>query len=226
MKRRLLRLGLAAIAVAAVLAVVPIGLSRVDFFRIRQVELIGVRYLLPAQMLALSGLAPDQSLFSSLRDVQLRLSQLPGVVDVKVKRRLPGTLRILVEERVPVAFMPTVSGLQPLDASARPLPYDPAKTDLDLPVVPSADSLVIGVLAIVRTADFSLYREIDAARRGMGGDVILELGSEEVMLRGIPTSSEIRAIDVVRRHLSATGRQFDQLDARFSGRVVVRRGGV
>ncbi len=226
MMRRPLRLGLAAMAVVAVIVAAPFGLSRVGFFRIRQVELIGVRYLSPRQMLARSGLASDQNLFTSFRDVQLRLSRLPGVVNVKLKRRLPGTLRILVEERVPVAFVPTESGLQPLDASARPLPYDPAKIDLDLPVVPSADSLVIGVLATVRTADFSLYREVDAARLGSEGEVILELGSEEVMLRGIPTSSEIRAIDMVRRHLSATGRQFDQIDARFSGRVVVRRSGV
>ncbi|MFQ5703095.1 MAG: cell division protein FtsQ/DivIB [Gemmatimonadales bacterium] len=225
MKRRFAISILSLVVVVAVVVGGPFGLSKIGFFQIRQVELVGVRYLSPQRLLERSGLAADQNLFSSLEVVDRNLAAMPGVVDVRLKRRLPGTLRILVEERVPVAFAPTESGLQPLDASARPLPYDPVNADLDLPIVPDADSFVIGVLATIRTADFSLYSDIDAALRGRDRDVILELGSQELMLRGYPTSSEITAIDVVRRELSETGREFHQIDVRFSGRVIVRRGG-
>jgi hypothetical protein len=68
-----------------------------------------------------------------------------------------------------------------------------------------------------------LYDEVDLARPGPGGAVILDLGRQHVRLSGVPTTDEVRAVGLVRRHLLATGRGFTELDGRFADRVYVKR---
>jgi cell division septal protein FtsQ len=146
-----------------------------------------------------------------------------GVVSARVERRLPGTLRIVVEERAPLAFSPASNGLAALDANGRALPYDPAATGLELPLVPRPDSLVLGALARVRAADSSLYQEVESAQRGPAGSVVLVLGDRRVVLRGQPSPEDVQAVAAVRRHLAESGRPYAELDARFAGWVVARR---
>ncbi len=201
----------------------PLALRQLSFFRVRRVELVGTRYLSPEPLVTRLGLKPEQNLFDDTGEIVRRAEQVAGVVSVSVERRLPGTLRITVVERAPVAFAPGPSGLVPLDATGQPLPYDPAATGLELPLVPRADSLVLAALTRVRAADSTLFQEIEAAQRGPLGAVILELGQRRVMLRGIPTVEDVEAIAAVRRHLGASGRPYAELDARFQGWVVARR---
>lgn len=215
--------GAAALLLAGVL-LGPLGLRQLAFFRVRRVELEGTRYLAPEQLVARLGLAPDQNLFDDTGEIARRVERLGGVVSARVERRLPGTLRITVVERVPVAFAPGADGMVPLDATGQALPYDPAATGLALPLVPRADSLVLGALALVRAADSALYQDVDAARRGEANSVLLELGQRRVMLRADPTIDEVEAVAAVRRHLAATDRPYAELDARFEGWVVARRG--
>jgi hypothetical protein len=190
---------------------------------VRQIELEGVRYLAPEQVVAGLGLAPTQSLLTRLGPVERRLEGLAGVVQARVSRRLPGTLRVTVTERVPIAFVAGSAGLIALDRAARPLPYDPSGTGLDLPVVRSGDGDLLGALDHVRAADSVFYRDIDAVMRGPRRSVILELGERRVMVQVVPASEDIRAVAAVRRHLATTGRPYTELDARFAGWVVVRR---
>lgn len=225
MKRRVLVVAAGMVTLALAMAFSPRVLRHVEFFRVRQVELVGVRYHSPERLLRALDLALDRNLFETLRDVEERAVALPGVVFAKAKRRMPGTLTIEVEERVPVAFVPTSTGLLALDAEARPLTYDPTATGLDLPIVQRADSVLARVLATVWTADSALFKHVDAARMGDGDVVILELGSTDVILRKEPTTDEIRAVGLVRRHLTVTGRPYNELDVRFEGRVIVRGAG-
>jgi cell division protein FtsQ len=195
----------------------------VTFFQVRQVELVGLRYLAPERVLRELPLAQNRHLFDPTDDVERSAAAIPGVVDVEVERRLPGTLRLVFTERLPVAFAPNEAGLLPLDARGRPLPYDPAVTGFDLPIVPRPDSVLVRTLAQVRAADSVLFQHVDAVRRGAGETVILELGARRVLLRAIPTRADIRAVEAVRRHLVREGLAYDALDARFEGRVFVRR---
>jgi cell division protein FtsQ len=201
----------------------PLALRRVSFFRVRRVELVGTRYLSPEQLVRGLGLRPDQNLFDDTGEVARRAEQMAGVVSARVERRLPGTLRIVVVERVPLAFAPAANGLAALDADGRTLPYDPAATGLELPLVPRADSLVLSALARVRAVDSTLYQEIEAAQRAPAGSVMLELGQRRLLLRGQPTPEDVQAVVAVRRQLAATGRPYAELDARFAGWVVARR---
>lgn len=226
MSRRALVAAAGFVTIALAVAFSPFVLRHVGFFRIRQVELIGVNFHSPQRLVEALDLAPDRNLFESLRDVEQRAGGLSGVIVAKAKRRMPGTLTIEVEERVPVAFSPTSTGLLALDADAHPLTYDPTDSGLDLPIVQRADSALARVLGAVLAADSELYSQVDAARFGNGNVVILEIGSAEVILRTEPTDDEIRSVGLVRRHLQATERPYAELDARFEGRVIVRGGGV
>ena len=216
----------AVVAVGVAVWLAPLGLRHVAFFDIRQVELVGLRYLSPETVLDALRLARRRSLFDDNGAVETRARAIPGVVSARVARRLPATLRIEFVERVPVAFAPGPNGFVVLDAEARPLPYDATTGALDLPLVPRPDAALVGTLAVVRAVDAALYRALEGAHYGRGRTVILEAGQRQVLLNAIPTTSEIRALEAVRRHLAETGRPYDQLDGRFAGWIVVRRGRV
>src|SRR6185295_16534033 len=137
---------------------------------------------------------------------------------------LPGTLRVTIVERVPVALVPGPQAMTVLDCDGRPLPYDPAATGVDLPIVERQDSLLTAVLCAVRAADTALFQAVDGARHAGGaGAVTLEMGAQRVIVRSAPGTDDIRAVGAVRRTLAATGRPWDELDARYAGWVVVRK---
>lgn len=214
-----------AIVLATVIVLAsPLVLRHIAFFRVRQVELVGVLYNVPEQVLQNLNLGPQRNLFASVSDVREKALRLPGIEGVQVERRLPGTLRIVVREKRPVAFVPGQTGLEVMDGQGQPLAYDPAARGFDLPLA-ERDSVVLRTLEIVRAVDSVLYSEVSFARRGQGGAVILELDGSRVILRGLPTTVEVAAVDVVRRHLAAAQRDFEQLDARFARKVFVQLSG-
>lgn len=220
-RRARVALTLAGVGAAAILA--PLLLRQAPFFRIRRVEVAGVRFLPPARVLEALALGPRQNLFAPLDDAAGRVRALDAVESVSFDRRVPATLRVTVVERPPAAFVSGSEGMVALDCAGRALPYDPAGSGLALPIVERADTVLVRALCAVRVGDSALYDLVDLARAGAGGAVILDLGRQHVRLRGVPTTDEVRAVALVRRHLLATGRGFTELDARFAGRVYARR---
>ena len=203
---------------------VPRALARVTFFRVREIDLVGVKYLSPDALIAALRLSAGASVFDDAHLLADRVKGMNGVADAAVIRRLPGTLEILVTEVEPAAFAPATRGgrLVAVDAAARPLPFDPERTGLDLPVVATADSGLVGVLALVQAVDPALFQRITGARNSKRGDVLLELDAHRVLLRRDAGPDVIRAVVRVGQDLAATGREYAELDARFAGQVVVR----
>jgi cell division septal protein FtsQ len=215
--------GAAGLAAVALVWLVPLGLRQIEFFRVRQVEIVGLRYLSPGGVLDRIELEHDRNVFDPLGSIERRLAAVPGIVDFDIDRRLPGSLRITVYEEAPVAFARGRDGLVPIDLDARPLPYDPAETAFELPIVERPDAEVTRVLEMVRRVDPDLYAEIDGARRGRGESVILELGDKRLLLRAAVGEEDIRDVETVRLHLARNAVAYRELDARFDGWVVVRR---
>src|SRR6267378_2765478 len=220
----------AAMIVMVLWMTAPLGLRRLRFFRVRQVEIIGIRYLDADQVLGALRLPAQASVFDDTQLLVERLRGLDGVADASVVRRPPGSLKVIVREIEPVALMMSERGaLAPVDADGRQLPFDLA--GLDLPVVRSSagDSSVVGLLARVQAVDPALFQTIDAARRTetTRGDVLLELGggAHRVLLNGDAGPEVIEAVVLVARDLAAKARPYVELDARFAGQVVVRRRG-
>lgn len=216
-----------AIGLAALVAVWILGprlLRHIGFFRVRQVELVGVRYLAPDAVIGALRLAPRASVFDDLDPLAERLRALPGIAEARIARRFPASLKVIVREEEAIALVPGAAGgpLMVVDGAGRPMPYDPSRAAPDLPVAASADTDLVGVLALVQSVDPSLFESITAARVDRS-TVTLQQGARRLLVMRDAGSDVIRAVEAVARDLVTRRIAYTELDARYAGQVVVRR---
>jgi len=217
-------------AIVAALALLwlggPLLLRHVGFFRVRQIELVGVRYMAPGAVIGALALGPRASVFDANEPLTARLRALPGIADARVVRRFPGALKVIVREVEPVALVPGAAGgpLTVVDSGGRALPYDPSRVGLDLPVAASVDSGLVAVLALVQSVDPTLFETISSARPTRGGSgVVLQMGSKRVLVARDAGPDVIRAVERVTEDLATRERSYTELDARYAGQVIVRK---
>ena len=203
----------------------PLLLRQIDFFRVRQIEISGARYLAPKTVTDALALRRNASVFDRVGPLEHRLESLGGVEQVEIGRRLPGTLTLTVRETPPVALIQRKGALTPVDDRGRVLPYDPAQTVPDLPVAASADSGLTRVLATVQEADPVLFARIVSGAR-VKDDVVLDLDGQRFWFTAGATTEDIRAVTAVAQDLARQQRPYRELDGRFSGQVIVRWAGV
>lgn len=204
----------------------PLVLRHVGFFRVRQIELVGVRYMAPGAVIGALALAPQASVFDATDPLTARLRTLPGIADARVVRRFPGALKVIVREVEPVALVPGAAGgpLTVVDSGSRALPYDPSRVGLDLPVAATHDSGLVAVLALVQSVDPTLFETISSARPTRGGTgVVLQMGPKRVLLARDAGPDVIRAVERVTEDLATRERPYTELDARYAGQVIVRK---
>lgn len=200
----------------------PVLLRRIEFFRVRRVEVTGIRYQSASAIVAALRLAPKASVFDDLGKLGKRVRAVPGIVKADVGRRLPGTLTVEVEEVEPVALAPRRGGgLALVDTVGRLLPFDPTVSAPDLPIATSPDSVLAHVLGVVRDHDPALFARLSAASR-VRDDVLLEVEGRRLWLSGNATPEDIRAVMAVAQDLARQNRSYQELDGRFAGQVIVR----
>lgn len=212
-----------ALATGLVAIAAPGILQRLDYFRVRRVEIAGLQYLAPAKVIAALGLESNATVFDDLAAAGQRLAGLPGVISAEVERRLPGTLEIEVVEAVPVALAPRSGGLALLDSSGNVLPFDPAVSAPDLPVAATADRRIARVLARVQEHDPQMFARVRTAWR-VRDDVLLDVDGRRFWFGPAVTAEDIRAVMAVAQDLARQGRNYQELDGRFAGQVIVRTG--
>ncbi|HET7041142.1 MAG TPA: FtsQ-type POTRA domain-containing protein [Gemmatimonadales bacterium] len=201
----------------------PRVLRRIDFFRVRRVELVGVENLGQEELLRGLGLGRRANLFDDLAPIERRARQLPGVAEASVSRRLPGTLVVEIAEVPPVALVPGRAGLAAMDAAGRLLPFDPSVAAPDLPLATRADPLVGRLLGQVLAADPALFAQVSSADRD-GNWVVLSVGKRRLVFRPDASMETIRAVTAVAQDLARLGRPWQELDGRWAGQVIVRGG--
>ncbi|MCZ6917739.1 MAG: FtsQ-type POTRA domain-containing protein [Gemmatimonadetes bacterium] len=205
--------------------VTPHVLRRLAFFEVRQVELVGVRYLSPHALVRALELRSDQNVFDDRNVLVERALGVRGIIGARIERRLPGTLRVIVTEQVAMAMAPGPQGFVALDARGQPLPYDPAVTGLDLPIVARPDTLLVEVLGVIRIANLDLFHEVDWVDFTGAGDIGVYIGERRWLFAPAPSVRDIDAVLAVRQELERSGAAYDELDARYRGWIVARRGG-
>ncbi len=219
MKKRLL-FGFGAIALA-LLAVGGLRLLRsLSFFKVRRLELVGARYLTPRDAAAALAVPSGFSVFDNTGVLLRRARALTGVLEVRIGRRLPGTLRLVVREVEPVALAERGGRLVLVDSLARTLPFDPTRPAVDLPLA-DADSVVAGLLARLRETDPDFYARVERGSR-IQRDVALDLGRGRVLLRAGATSEEIRDLVSGAEAIDRRGIGWRELDARYLPRLILR----
>ena len=202
----------------------PKVLHRLDFFRIRRVEIAGLQYLPPSKVTAALELGSEASVFDDLSAAGDRVRALPGVTSAVVRPRLPGTLEIELVEALPVALAPRSGGMALLDSSGKVLPFDPAGSAPDLPVAASADARVARVLASVQEHDPVLFAQVRTAWLVLD-DVLLDVDGRRFWFGPEVTAEDIRAVMAVAQDLARQGRKYHELDGRYAGQVIVRWAG-
>jgi cell division septal protein FtsQ len=201
----------------------PGFLQRLDYFRVRRIEIAGLQYLAPAKVIAALGLESNVTVFDDLAAAGRRLASLPGVISAEVQRRLPGTLEIQVVEATPVALIARRGGLAVLDSSGNVLPFDPAVSAPDLPVAATVDRRIARVLAQVQEHDPQMFARVRTAWR-VRDDVLLDVDGRRLWFGPGVTAEDIRAVMAVAQDLARQGRNYEELDGRYAGQVIVRAG--
>jgi cell division septal protein FtsQ len=207
---------------AGLFALAQVAVRRLDFFRIRSVELAGVRHLDERDIVRHLALPPDAHIMTALDPLAERALTLPGVRSALVTRRWPGTLVVTILEAPAVALVVDDGALRVLDDRGGVLPINPARLTTSLPLA-ERDSAVAALLGRVQATDPEWYALIDYARAD-GSEVRLDADGREVLLQNAATSQVLLDLATVRDWLEQHGIAWEMIDARFHGRMFVRRG--
>ena len=205
------------------------------FFRVRSVEVRGVRYLQPAEIISRLKVDTLASLWDDLTPYRNRLRGHPQVSDVSVSRKMPGTLVVTIKENLPVALIQTPAGLLPYDSTGKQLPIDPARTNLDLPIVATDDPVLLKLVGAIRAAEPRVYARIEEAKRTGREEILLTLsrgaGSADTISRGrsllvrVPIGLSVeRLADIFPVESDLARRQIHvgELDLRYHDQVIAR----
>lgn len=198
-----------------------LALSELAFFRLRKIEIEGLRYLAPADVAARMRVDTSQSIWIDLDPVEARIRAHPQVADVRLRRRLPGTLVVRVTEHTPVAVVATRAGFEVLDARGVVLPVDPSRVPVNLPVLVQRDTALLRLLAAVRAGQPALFERISEARR-TGNEVRLVLAATTVLAMADVTVQRLADILPVERDLAGKQLRAAELDLRYREQVIAR----
>jgi cell division protein FtsQ len=197
-------------------------LARLDFFRLRHVEVRGAAYVEAEDLVARLRVDTTRSVWEDPAKLRRRILEHPQVRDVKVRRRLPSTLLLIVEEWLPVGLVPTRRGLQPYDSAGRALPIDPSRTPLDLPVVQSADPRLLAALGRIAIANPAFYARINSLQRDGRDAMMIQLDSIRVRAALGVSASRLADIFPVESDLARRGASLAELDLRYRDQVIAR----
>jgi cell division septal protein FtsQ len=193
-----------------------------DFFRVRRVEIEGLRYAAPDEIVSRLRVDTLASVWDDVSPLEARVAEHSQVRAVRIRRKLPGTLVVVVTENPPVALVNTPRGLIVADAEGDSLPVDPTTMDVDLPVLARKDSLLLRLLAETQAEEPALFARVSEARRTGRGEVVLDL--PEFRILADSTVTVARLSEVLPVELDAARRTWRprELDLRFRDQVIVR----
>jgi hypothetical protein len=210
---------------------IPEALRGMETFRVVEIEMEGTRHLGRDAAVAAAGIPQGASVWDDLSPWSTALAGHPLVRAVKIQRRLPSTLVLVVEERDPVALLPTPT-LEPVDEEGHLLPLDPALHPLDLPLlrVEASDTLAVRLLAAelarLGRVEPAFLGEVSEAEVDERGDLVARWGGAPVTFRFRKDVPPVRLRDGVRAMEDAARRQEGEppasVDLRWADQVVVR----
>lgn len=237
---RLLRYALLVLIAAGALAAPVWGemaLREVSWFSVQRVEISGTRFLAPHEVLTSSGIRRGQNVWNDASSWESALREHPVIAEARVTRRLPGTLRVRIEEKRPVAYLDS-GALQPVSSAGEILPIDPTRVPVDLPILRGpqtpTDSIALRMLAEtdrLSRLDPALFADVSEIRsRDAAGTIVLRHRLAEIILPmglGAMDLRQLRAVlhDMERRLDGGDRiphRGLPRVDLRYRDQIVVR----
>jgi cell division protein FtsQ len=217
---------LAGILLAAAVVTAPrwgrTNLRKLSYFHVRKIEIRGVSYLQPEDVVARLRVDTLRSIIDDVTPLEDRLRSLPQVSGVEITRRFPGTLIVTIQENLPVALVPLGDGLAPYDSSGRALPIDPSRAALDLPILTTPDRGALRLIAELRATDPDMFARISEVSAD-GADLVFTLGSSlRVRASSGVAPQRFRDIFPVESDLARRNERAGELDIRYRDQVVAR----
>lgn len=230
------------VALGGVASRVPDTLAQMDLFEIRTVRVEGARWLTDEEAARTLALPAGTNLWEDPTPWAERIREHPLVAEVRVRRRIPGTLVLKVVERQPVALLPTPA-LEPVDPEGHRLPIDPVVHRLDLPLLrpqveggredrvltPARLRVLAGELSRLSQAEPDFLASVSEVAMDEAGDLMARLASPAITVRfRVPLASWrlqegwVVLDDALRRRPGVPVRT---LDLRFADQVVVHFAG-
>lgn len=210
-------------------------------FVVKTIVVDGTRRFVTAGEIAdLSGVVKGDNLFwLSVGSVHERLIQNPWVQSAVVRRRLPDTLWITVEEHQPVAIMASPAGLFYVDEQGDPFKQIEASDDKAFPVVTGVEPDSDGVLSeegvariremIAFAAHFSssaFGRDRGVAEvhydRAVGYSLVTQVEPMQILFGTTAVLERIAQLDRLHKALRERGGRIQSMMANEPGRIVVR----
>ncbi len=197
-------------------------LHKLSYFHVRKLEIRGVRYLQPDDVVARLRVDTLRSIVDDIAPLEARLRSHPQVAGVEISRRFPGTLIVTIKENMPVALVPRGDGLLPYDSSGKALPIDPSRAMLDLPVLTVPDRDALRLIGELRATDPRMFDRISEVAP-VGGDLVFTLTSSlRVRASAGVAPQRFRDIFPVESDLARRNERAAELDLRYRDQVVAR----
>jgi cell division septal protein FtsQ len=197
-------------------------LSRMEFFRVRRIEVRGARFTPPEDIRKRLAIDTTFSIWSDLDPLQQRIADHPQVNRVRLSRRFPSTLVVSVEEHQPVALVQGRRGMQAYDATGRALPLDPSQTPVDVPLAARADTTLLRFLGQLQAVDRQMFARVNEIRRVSKDELMLELIGVSVRVRPDIAVERLAQISSVEAELALRKSRPRELDFRFRDQVIAR----
>ena len=221
-RRGRLAMALAGAAVLLTMLTVPWWGRYLAFFRVHNVEVRGTRFIRAADIAARLDVDTTHSIWLSLDSLEARVERHPQVQDARIRRWLPSTLIVEITESLPIAFVPVGSGLRAYDEKGTALPLDPSRVPIDLPIIQSADTGVLRLLADLKADRPDLFARISEVRMSGKDQLRIELLEVAVLAMRTVSAERFDELSSVERDLARRRIVPVELDLRFKDQVIAR----
>lgn len=200
----------------------PLLFRQLSFFRVRRVEIIGARYVTVNDILERLRVDTTASVWDPTEPFVARLASHPQIRHVTVRRKLPGTLVVEVEENPPVALVPGTEGFHAYDARGVALPMDLARTPVDAPVLARRDVGVLRFLGDLRNEAPAIYDRVSEVRVAGADELVLDLAGTPVRAMRDVTAARLADVEPVEEDLARRGLHAAEIDLRYRDQVIAR----
>jgi cell division protein FtsQ len=193
-----------------------------DFFRVRRLEIVGIHYIASSDIVSRANVDTTRSVWDPTMPIAARVKTHPGIQTVAVRRKLPGTLVITVTEYQPIALVPGPQGFRVFDERGVALPIDPARVDVDAPLLATADVPLLRLLSAMRSAIPDLYQRVSELKRVGRYELLFQLNDGLVRAMTTVSLDDLNQITPVQNDLRKRGASVVELDLRYKDQIIAR----
>ncbi len=170
----------------------------------------------PREIIRLAGIEEGQNIFSfSSSKVAQKIGKNPWVLETRVKRKLPGTVKIEIKERRPVAIV-KMKGLFVMDDSGAVFKKLSAADRLDLPLVTGLGKDAVNNKSALMAPFLRLFSILEG-REGFNLEDISEVHCDPAYGFTIYTLDEGLRVDIGTSDFEARLKNFERLKAMGKG---------